>query len=225
MLKKTIRRTKKPLSPKPVAKRADTGYSVGQADLDEQQGRRRKAAAEVASILKASALAAAAKEPPTAHSSSKPLAPLAPLWPSSVTPRAEANLPATQKASVTATASPPKTALALPSAKPPPTSPEKSAVVAQAPEPTATKTVNVSFALIEPDAKEVLLCGDFNGWSRIAVPMMLRNEGCWETTIALAPGRYEYKFLVDGQWIPDLFADENVWNQHGTLNSVIEVRA
>jgi hypothetical protein len=31
--------------------------------------------------------------------------------------------------------------------------------------------------------------------------------------------------LVDGEWIPDLLARENVWNRHRTLNSVIEVRA
>ena len=55
--------------------------------------------------------------------------------------------------------------------------------------------------------------------------MQLQEDGHWETTIALAPGRYEYKFVVDGQWLPDPLAHENVWNQHGTLNSVVEVRA
>jgi len=55
---------------------------------------------------------------------------------------------------------------------------------------------------------------------------MKRDEGGhWETTAALAPGRYEYKFVVGGEWIPDPLARENVWNCHGTLNSVIEVRA
>jgi hypothetical protein len=48
--------------------------------------------------------------------------------------------------------------------------------------------------------------------------------GHWETTVALAPGRYQYKFVVDGEWIPDLLAQENVWNEHGSLNSVVEVR-
>jgi hypothetical protein len=37
--------------------------------------------------------------------------------------------------------------------------------------------------------------------------------------------RYEYKFVRDGEWMPDLLAHENVWNRQGTLNSVIEVRA
>ena len=50
------------------------------------------------------------------------------------------------------------------------------------------------------------------------------RTGTWETTVELAPGRYQYKFVVDGQWIPDPLAHDNVWNQHGTLNSVVEVR-
>jgi hypothetical protein len=124
---------------------------------------------------------------------------------------------------------PPKLLTPLAAARPkaslpePPKSPEKAAVVAQAPKPTATKTVNVSFALFEPDAKQVSLCGDFNGWASDATPMKGQEGGHWETTVALAPGRYQYKFVVDGHWIPDPLAHENVWNQHGTLNSVIEV--
>ncbi len=45
------------------------------------------------------------------------------------------------------------------------------------------------------------------------------------TILALLPGRYEYKFVVDGHWIPDPNALENVLNPHGTLNSVMEVLA
>ena len=85
--------------------------------------------------------------------------------------------------------------------------------------------IKVTFALLEPEAKQVSLCGDFNGWASHAMPMSRHAGGHWEATLELAPGRYEYKFLVDGQWMPDTLAHENVWNPHGTLNSVIEVRA
>ena len=54
--------------------------------------------------------------------------------------------------------------------------------------------------------------------------MKRQADGHWETTIALAPGRYEYKFVVDGNWKHDPLARVNVWNQSGSLNSVIEVR-
>ena len=86
-------------------------------------------------------------------------------------------------------------------------------------------TVNVKFNLPDLGAKRVLLSGDFNDWSLRATPMNRQADGHWETTLALAPGRYQYKFVVDGQWIPDPNAHEQVNNQHGTLNSVVEVRA
>jgi hypothetical protein len=106
----------------------------------------------------------------------------------------------------------------------PPKTPEKAAVVAQAPKATATRSVKVSFVLLDLGAKQVSLSGDFNGWSPNATPMRRDSSGHWETTVDLAPGRYQYKFVADGEWIPDPLAQENVWNQHGTLNSVIEVR-
>lgn len=66
---------------------------------------------------------------------------------------------------------------------------------------------NATFVLAKREAGQVSLCGDFNNWAA-----------------DVAPGRYQYKFLVDGEWIPAPLAKENVWNLHGTLNSVIEVR-
>ena len=93
--------------------------------------------------------------------------------------------------------------------------------------PTATlpMTVKVTFVLHEPGAKLVFLCGDFNGWASDATPMKRQADGHWETTIALAPGRHEYKFVVDGIWKHDPLARVNVWNQNGSLNSVAQVRA
>ena len=90
--------------------------------------------------------------------------------------------------------------------------------------PTAPQTVKVTFVLLEPGAKQVFLCGEFNGWASDATPIKRDDAGHWETTLALAPGRHEYKFLVDGNWKHDPLARVNVWNQHGTLNSVAQVR-
>ncbi len=74
----------------------------------------------------------------------------------------------------------------------PPKSSEKAAVVAQAPTPTVPQSVKVRFLLFEPDAKQVALCGDFTGWASDATPLKRQDGGHWETTVALAPGRYEY---------------------------------
>ena len=90
--------------------------------------------------------------------------------------------------------------------------------------PAAPQTVKVTFVLLEPGAKQVFLCGEFNGWASDATPMKRDDAGHWETTLALAPGRYEYKFIVDGNWKHDPLARVNVWNGNGTLNSVAQVR-
>ena len=41
----------------------------------------------------------------------------------------------------------------------------------------------------------------------------------------LPPGRYEYKFVIDGKWKIDPRAHQFSPNSFGTLNSVIEVKA
>ena len=69
----------------------------------------------------------------------------------------------------------------------------------------------------------MFLSGEFNGWAADGIPMRRYGDGDWETTVALAPGRYEYKFVVDGNWKHDPLARVNVWNQDGTLNSVAQV--
>lgn len=91
--------------------------------------------------------------------------------------------------------------------------------------PAAPHTVKATFVLLDLGAKQVSLAGDFNGWAANATPMKRDQAGHWEATVTLAPGRHEYKFVVDGEWVPDPLAREHVRNQHGTLNSVIEVRA
>ena len=218
MTKKFPKRVREPMSPKPAVKQEDTAYLVRE-DLDEEQERLMNAAAAGANALTTQAPAAAAEQPTPAAAASKPLAPLAALWPSSVPPRGE----------VTPSQGPaPATAAPLPqphAQSAPPKSPEKVAVAAPAEKPPAPKTLSVSFALHKPDAKRVSLCGDFNGWSPTATPMKRHDDGHWGTTVALAPGRYQYKFVVDGEWIADPAAQKNVPNEHGSLNSVVEVRA
>ena len=217
MAKKNSKTERKPLSPKPAVMQEDTAYLVRE-DLDEQQERISKAEAAGAGAVRTPAPPAPAEQPPPAAAASKPLAPLAALWPSSVPPRGE----------VTPSQGPaPATAAPLPqphAQSAPPKSPEKVAVATPAEKPPAPKTLSVSFALHKPDAKRVSLCGDFNGWSPTATPMKRHDDGHWGTTVALAPGRYQYKFIVDGQWITDPAAQQNVPNEHGSLNSVVEVR-
>lgn len=64
----------------------------------------------------------------------------------------------------------------------------------------------------------------------MATPMIKDAEGNWGVAVALAPGRYEFKFVVDGAWCCEPGCDETnrdchkcVPNEFGTMNRVLEV--
>jgi 1,4-alpha-glucan branching enzyme len=69
----------------------------------------------------------------------------------------------------------------------------------------------------------VSLVGDFNHWDPKRHPMKMSEEGKWEKTIVLPPGKYEYKFIVDGTWENDPQNSELLYNQYGTLNNILTV--
>jgi 1,4-alpha-glucan branching enzyme len=81
----------------------------------------------------------------------------------------------------------------------------------------------VTFSLREPNAGEVSLAGDFNNWDAGANPMKLDKDGSWKVGIIFPPGRYEFKFLVDGKWREGSKEEQTVHNCFGTLNNVLIV--
>jgi len=56
----------------------------------------------------------------------------------------------------------------------------------------------------QKNAKKVCLSGSFNAWSTIQTPMQACDSG-WTVTIRLKPGKYSYKFIIDGKWVNDSF--------------------
>jgi len=72
------------------------------------------------------------------------------------------------------------------------------------------------------NAREVILAGSFNDWDEHTT-LILKTPDGWELKADLPPGRYEYKFIVDGQWMHDPNSKENIVNEHGTLNSVLRI--
>ena len=58
----------------------------------------------------------------------------------------------------------------------------------------------ITFKLHAPEARSVLLAGDFNSWEPEMHPLKKSSNGLWKKMISLAPGRYEYRFVVDGEW-------------------------
>ncbi len=75
------------------------------------------------------------------------------------------------------------------------------------------------FLVPAPNASEVVLVGSFNNWE--ATPLADEDlDGIWRVELTLDPGRYEYAFVVDGQWWgQDPAADETV-RSYGGYSSV-----
>lgn len=52
------------------------------------------------------------------------------------------------------------------------------------------------------NAQQVSLVSDFNNWNMFGTPLAKTADG-WECRLELPPGKYVYKFIVDGDWTTD----------------------
>jgi 1,4-alpha-glucan branching enzyme len=77
------------------------------------------------------------------------------------------------------------------------------------------------------DAKKVYLVGDFNDWSPISDAMTDENgDGNWTLFYPLKPGRYAYKFVVDGRsWIADPTNPDSEADGFDGRNSILTIPA
>jgi 1,4-alpha-glucan branching enzyme len=74
-----------------------------------------------------------------------------------------------------------------------------------------------------PGATSVSIAGSFNDWNPSETPMLNAGDGAWAVELVLPPGRYEYRFIADGEWIDDPGAAESVGTAFGSRNGVIAV--
>lgn len=72
----------------------------------------------------------------------------------------------------------------------------------------------------KPEAREVILSGSFNGWSTTLASMTRTEEG-WAIDVRLRPGKYTYKYIIDGKWTPDPFNRQKENDGAGGNNSVL----
>ncbi len=72
-------------------------------------------------------------------------------------------------------------------------------------------------------AQKVCVAGSFNHWRPGATPMVAVGGGLWAKELTLPPGRYEYRFVVEGKWTDDPNAKEVAHNPHGGINAVLTV--
>jgi chromosome partitioning protein len=81
----------------------------------------------------------------------------------------------------------------------------------------------ILFSLDAPEALRVQLAGDFNSWIPDGSEMEFSN-GIWQKMLALAPGRYRYRYVVDGRWRTDPLNTCVEPSPFGDNDSVIEFK-
>lgn len=80
------------------------------------------------------------------------------------------------------------------------------------------------FKCYAPQAKRVSLAGTFNDWNTKAISARKDSKGSWTVKVNLKPGKYEYKFFVDGSWVNDPKCSACIPNVFGSKNCVLEIK-
>jgi chromosome partitioning protein len=79
------------------------------------------------------------------------------------------------------------------------------------------------FILRAEGAQDVRLAGDFNNWNPERTPMRMVRKATYQVQLPLPPGRYQYRYVVDGRWEKDPANQKVAPNPFGEVNSVVEV--
>ena len=82
-------------------------------------------------------------------------------------------------------------------------------------------TIAHTFSLTAPDAKTVYLAGEMSDWQDNVFEMQRGENNNWSLTLYLPQGAWQYKFVVDGQWIYDKSNPKTTDDGFDGLNSVI----
>jgi hypothetical protein len=69
------------------------------------------------------------------------------------------------------------------------------------------------------NARRVILSGSFNDWTTMQGQMKKTDSG-WVTDIKLEPGKYAYKYIVNGNWTTDPFNLLREGDGNGNTNSI-----
>ena len=87
------------------------------------------------------------------------------------------------------------------------------------------RKLRIRFTVDASPGSDVSVVGSFNGWTPGRHPLhpTTVEPGVFDRTWLLPTGRYEYKFVIDGEWSADPSCPRWVVNEFETLNSVLEI--
>lgn len=79
----------------------------------------------------------------------------------------------------------------------------------------------VTFAVPAAEANTVIVAGDFNNWD-ISSPLKKLKNGTFKGTFDIpSDNTYEFRYLVDGQWVNEAAADGYQWNDFAAAENGI----
>ena len=83
----------------------------------------------------------------------------------------------------------------------------------------------VTFTLEDKNAQVISVIGDFNDWNQTEGELSKSKNGTFKGVFELPKdASYEFKYLIDGNYVNEVEADSFVWNEFaGTENSVLTV--
>lgn len=100
----------------------------------------------------------------------------------------------------------------------------KKAIKSVPKQPTKLKVIKTQFKYFAPEAAEVCLAGTFNQWLDKDLFLKKDKTGYWKISVPLGEGRYEYRYVVDGNWTNAQDQVECVPNSFGTWNTVLQIQ-
>ena len=101
---------------------------------------------------------------------------------------------------------------------------QRDTLVKKMPPPMASLTGNTTFKLAgHTDAEAVAIYGSFNNWIQTKNYCARENDG-WVCRVDLAPGKYTYRFLVDGAGLLDPANPDTEADANGLVDSVIVIK-
>ena len=84
---------------------------------------------------------------------------------------------------------------------------------------------SVTFTVHAEAGQDVRLAGSFTDWETKAKKMTFKKtNGVYSATVKLAPGEYQYKFIIGDKWTTDDQNTEFVPNDKGTFNSKLVIK-
>ena len=81
----------------------------------------------------------------------------------------------------------------------------------------------VIFKIHAPPGSKVCVAGTFNNWDTTSIKLSKYSKGTYSAMVLLPPGKYEYKFIINGEWRNGPEGCEQVPNAFGTTNSILVV--